>query len=138
MRLPGAHPRLFDGQTPNQGRRIDHKTLLDSDPCLAVEVLCAGMMSGLTSPSRSWFDLALAPEELMELPGAREWVLEVKKHLEDVFAKSNVYSVLHGFYQEIAVFGTAAFCWKKTRKKACAAVRLPLANTSWAPTLPAA
>ncbi|WP_428078547.1 portal protein [Candidatus Avelusimicrobium alvi] len=108
---------FFDGQTPNQGRRIDHKTLLDSDPCLAVEVLCAGMMSGLTSPSRSWFDLALAPEELMELPGAREWVLEVKKHLEDVFAKSNVYSVLHGFYQEIAVFGTAAFLLEEDPEK---------------------
>lgn len=100
---------FFDGQQPNNGRRVDHKTLLDSDPCLAVEVLCAGMMSGLTSPSRSWFDLALSPEELMDLPGAKDWVFEVKKRLEDVFAKSNVYGVLHGFYQEIAVFGTAAF-----------------------------
>ena len=108
---------FFDGQTPNQGRRIDHKTLLDSDPCLAVEVLCAGMMSGLTSPSRSWFDLTLAPEELMKLPGAREWVLEVKKRLEDVFAKSNVYSVLHGFYQEISVFGTAAFLVEEDPQK---------------------
>ena len=108
---------FFDGQTPNQGRRIDHKTLLDSDPCLAVEVLCAGMMSGLTSPSRSWFDLTLAPEELMNLPGAREWVFEIKKRLEDVFAKSNVYSVLHGFYQEIAVFGTAAFLVEEDAQK---------------------
>ena len=108
---------FFDGQTPNQGRRIDHKTLLDSDPCLAVEVLCAGMMSGLTSPSRSWFDLTLAPEELMNLPGAREWVFEIKKRLEDVFAKSNVYSVLHGFYQEISVFGTAAFLVEEDPQK---------------------
>ena len=108
---------FFDGQTPNQGRRIDHKTLLDSDPCLAVEVLCAGMMSGLTSPSRSWFDLTLAPEELMNLPGAREWMFEIKKRLEDVFAKSNVYSVLHGFYQEISVFGTAAFLVEEDPQK---------------------
>ncbi len=108
---------FFDGQPPNQGRRIDHKTLLDSDPCLAVEVLCAGMMSGLTSPSRSWFDLTLAPEELMNLPGAREWVFEIKKRLEDVFAKSNVYSVLHGFYQEISVFGTAAFLLEEDPQK---------------------
>ncbi|MBR4592306.1 MAG: head-tail connector protein [Elusimicrobiaceae bacterium] len=108
---------FFDGQTPNQGRRIDHKTLLDSAPCLAVEVLCAGMMSGLTSPARSWFDLSLAPEELMDLPGAREWVFEVKKRLEDVFAKSNVYGVLHGFYEEIAVFGTAAFLVEEDREK---------------------
>ena len=108
---------FFDGQLPNQGRRIDHKTLLDSAPCLAVEVLCAGMMSGLTSPSRSWFDLSLAPEELMELPGAREWVFDVKKRLEEVFAKSNVYGVLHGFYEEIAVFGTAAFLVEEDREK---------------------
>jgi len=108
---------FFDGQTPNQGRRVDHKTLLDSDPCLAVEVLCAGMMSGLTSPSRSWFDLSLAPDELMELPGAREWVFEVKKRLEEAFSKSNVYGALHGFYQEIAVFGTAAFLLEEDRRK---------------------
>lgn len=108
---------FFDGQMPNQGRRIDHKTLLDSDPCLAVEVLCAGMMSGLTSPARSWFDLSLAPEELMDLPGAREWVFDVKKRLEEVFAKSNVYGVLHGFYEEISVFGTAAFLLEEDREK---------------------
>ena len=108
---------FFDGQQPGQGRRIDHKTLLDSAPCLAVEVLCAGMMSGLTSPSRSWFDLSLAPAELMQLPGAREWIFDVKKRLEDVFAKSNVYGVLHGFYEEIAVFGTAAFLVEEDREK---------------------
>lgn len=108
---------FFDGQQPNQCRRVDHKTLLDSAPCLAVEVLCAGMMSGLTSPVRSWFDLSLAPEELMDLPGAREWVFDVKKRLEEVFAKSNVYGVLHGFYEEIAVFGTAAFLLEEDREK---------------------
>ncbi|WP_428049561.1 portal protein [Candidatus Avelusimicrobium caledoniensis] len=108
---------FFDGQLPSQGRRIDHKALLDSAPCLSVEVLCAGMMSGLTSPARSWFDLSLAPDNLMELPGAREWVFDVKKRLEEVFAKSNVYGVLHGFYEEIAVFGTAAFLMEEDREK---------------------
>ncbi|WP_428075527.1 portal protein [Candidatus Avelusimicrobium luingense] len=108
---------FFDGQLPNQGRRIDHKMLLDSAPCLSVEVLCAGMMSGLTSPSRSWFDLSLAPEEMMDLPGAREWIFDVKKRLEEVFAKSNVYGVLHGFYEEIAVFGTAAFLVEEDKDK---------------------
>lgn len=108
---------FFEGQLPNSGRRVDHKTLLDSDPCLAVEILCAGMMSGLTSPSRSWFDLSLSPQELMELPGVREWLFDVKKQLEDIFSKSNVYGVLHGFYEEIAVFGTAAFLLEEDVKK---------------------
>ena len=107
---------FFDGQLPNKGHRIDHKTLLDSNPCLAVEVLAAGMMSGLTSPARSWFNLAVSPSELADLPGAREWVYDVKKQLEDVFAKSNLYGVLHGFYQEISVFGTAAFLLEADRE----------------------
>ena len=99
---------FFEGDTPNRGQKIDHRKLIDSDPLLAVEVLCAGMISGLTSPSRSWFELALSPKSARQLPGAQEWSHAVKQRLEEVFASSNVYAALHGFYQEIAVFGTAA------------------------------
>ena len=108
---------FFEGDEPNKGRRIDHKTLLDSSAGLAVEVLSAGMMSGLTSPARSWFDLSLSPREAVRLSGAAAWLGEVKKHVEDVFAKSNLYRVLHGFYQEIAVFGTAAFLLEEDPQK---------------------
>ncbi len=100
---------LFETDTPNDGRRINHKVLLDSSAGLAAEVLSAGMMSGLTSPARSWFRLSLRPEELTRLQGVSEWLLEVTKRLETAFSKSNLYGVLHGFYHEIAVFGTAAF-----------------------------
>lgn len=100
---------VFDEPMPNSGRRVDHKTLLDSSASLAVGVLGAGMMSGLTNPSRSWFDMTLSPSALKKLPGASAWLLEVKKALESAFAKSNVYSVLQGVYEEISVFGTAAF-----------------------------
>lgn len=99
---------FFDGEQPNRGQKIDHRKLIDSDPLLAVEVLCAGMISGLTSPSRSWFELEISPAAARQLPGAKEWTHAVKKHLEEAFASSNIYAALHGFYQEIAVFGTAA------------------------------
>lgn len=100
---------FFDGEQPNKGRRIDHKKLLDSDPCLAVEVLSAGMMSGLTSPSRSWFELGLDAAGPHKAQDAQNWLYEVKRRMEDVFSRSNLYSTLHAFYQEISVFGTAAF-----------------------------
>lgn len=101
----GAFDALASGASP----RIDHKTLLDSSGSLAVGVLGAGLMSGLTSPSRRWFDLTLRPRALKKLPGASEWLLEVKKELESALAKSNVYGVLQGIYEELSVFGTAAF-----------------------------
>ncbi|MBP5616183.1 MAG: head-tail connector protein [Elusimicrobiaceae bacterium] len=100
---------IFESETPNNAKRIDHKTLLDSSASLAVGVLGAGLMSGLTSPSRSWFDVTLCPRGLKKLPGASAWLLEVKKALESAFAKSNLYCVLQTMYEEIAVFGTAAF-----------------------------
>lgn len=100
---------FFDGDRANDGRKIDHRTLIDSDPMLAVEVLSAGMVSGLTSPSRSWFELSLPDGELMKQSGVRSWLYEVRRRMEEIFSRSDLYRALHGFYQEIAVFGTAAF-----------------------------
>lgn len=108
---------LFEGETPNNGRRINHKLLLDSSAGLAAEVLSAGMMSGLTSPARSWFNLSLSPKELMQLPQSCAWLAEVKNRLEEAFSKSNLYGVLHGFYHEISVFGTGAFLVEEDLEK---------------------
>ncbi len=100
---------FFDGEQANDGRKIDHRSLIDSDPMLAVEVLSAGMVSGLTSPSRSWFELRLADAASGTDASARHWLYEVRRRMEEVFSRSNLYHALHSFYQEIAVFGTAAF-----------------------------
>ncbi len=100
---------FFDGDQANDGRKLDHRSLIDSDPLLAVEILSAGMVSGLTSPSRSWFELTLSDSRLMKQSGVRSWLYEVRRRMEEVFSRSNLYYVLHGFYQEISVFGTAAF-----------------------------
>lgn len=108
---------LFETDAPNDGRRINHKVLLDSSAGLAAEVLSAGMMSGLTSPARSWFRLSLTPEELTRLPGVSSWLAEVEKQVESAFSKSNLYGVLHGFYHEISVFGTAAFLLEEDVEK---------------------
>ncbi len=98
----------FEGETPNSGRRVDHKTLLDSSASLAVGVLGAGMMSGLTSPARRWFELTLRPAALTRLPGVQTWLENVQQTLESELAKSNLYCVLQNMYEELAVFGTAA------------------------------
>lgn len=100
----------FDNEVQGrQGQRIDHKTLIDSRAGYAISILSSGMMSGLTSPSRPWFELTLdiAPEK--QSNAVKRWLYVVKQIIEQVFAKSNIYSILHNFYEEIGVFGTAAF-----------------------------
>lgn len=92
-----------------QGRKVDPKLVVDNTAARAVAIMAAGMMSGLTSPSRSWFELTIdmAPKEMSQ--NVKKWLYDVKQIIERVFAKSNLYAVLHNFYEEIAVFCTAGF-----------------------------
>lgn len=100
----------FDNEARSRvGQRIDHKTLIDTRAGYAVSILSSGMMSGLTSPSRPWFELTLEIPQDKQSNAVKRWLYDVKQIIEQVFAKSNVYNVLHNFYEEIAVFGTAAF-----------------------------
>lgn len=97
-----------DAQT-KRGQKIDHKTLLDGTASRAVSVLAAGMMSGLTSPSRSWFELTIDSPETAQSHAVKNWLYDVKQVIERVFSKSNLYATLRNFYEEMAVFCTGAF-----------------------------
>ena len=100
----------FDDDAKNkQGQKIDHKTILDSTAARAVAILSAGMMSGLTSPSRSWFELTIDGPQQEQSNAVKRWLYDVKQIIERVFAKSNLYAVLRNFYEEMAVFCTGAF-----------------------------
>ena len=100
----------FDDEARNkQGQKIDHKTILDSTAARAVAILSAGMMSGLTSPSRSWFKLTIDGPQQEQTNAVKRWLYDVKQIIERVFAKSNLYACLRNFYEEISVFCTAAF-----------------------------
>lgn len=100
----------FDDEAKSkQGQKIDAKTILDSTAARAVAILAAGMMSGLTSPSRSWFELTIDGPQQEQTNAVKRWLYDVKQVIERVFAKSNLYACLRNFYEEIAVFCTGAF-----------------------------
>lgn len=106
---------FFDDQ-PNRGKTIDHKILLDSHATWAMKVLASGMTSGLTSPSRPWFKLALADAKLMKSKVVKEYLEEVQNILMASFSKSNFYGILNSAYEELASFGTAAFALEEDDK----------------------
>lgn len=103
-----APTRGFFDDVPNQGRRIDHKKVINSHATRALRTLAAGMTSGLTSPSRPWFRLGLADQELAEYQPIKEWLQAVQQGMMAVFSKSNVYGALNSVYSEVGGFGTAA------------------------------
>ena len=108
---------VFDDETRNdKHKKIDHKKLLDSWALYCLGILASGMMSGLTSPSRRWFELELAGAQPQEGSEEARWLDAVRERMERAFDMSNVYNALHRFYFEIAAFGTAAFLLEEDRK----------------------
>jgi hypothetical protein len=85
-----------------------NNALYDSTASRALRVLAAGMMSGMTSPSRPWFKLAVSDPELMAQQNVKIWLNKVTEQVQDVLARSNAYRVLHMLYEELGAFGTGA------------------------------
>ena len=89
----------------NDGERRNND-IYDSTGTRALNILAAGMMAGMSSPARKWFNLALSNRDLMQYQPVKEWLDHAAEILRDIFSRSNVYRVLHGLYEEMGAFGT--------------------------------
>ncbi|MFI9652832.1 portal protein [Guyparkeria halopsychrophila] len=85
-----------------------HNKIYDNTGTLALRVLAAGMMAGMTSPARPWFRLTTSIPELDESAEVKKWLADVTRLMQMVFAKSNTYRALHSMYEEMGTFGTAS------------------------------
>ena len=91
----------------NEGKRRDIY-LLDPYPMEASAKCASGLHSGLTSPSRPWFELGLQDEEMARFHTVKLWLDDCKDILMDIYAKSNIYNMLLQVEAELTQFGTAA------------------------------
>ena len=88
----------FDKDKGEKKRDIDYKKYIDSTPRQAITILSSGMQSGITSPSRSWFTLALSIGQ-RDVPNSVEiWLSHIKNLIEDILSASNIYQCLHQLY----------------------------------------
>lgn len=92
----------------NRGDRRNSK-IVDNTATLAVRTLSSGMMSGITSPARPWFQLATPDPSLNEFTPVKLWLDLVKQRMSTVFLRSNLYTTLPITYADLGVFGTNAF-----------------------------
>jgi hypothetical protein len=83
-----------------------HSSIIDNSAGWAMNVLAAGMQSGLTSPTRPWFKLGIAERDLMEFQTVKIWLGQVEEAIRYVFNRGNAYRALHHSYKELAGFGT--------------------------------
>lgn len=92
----------------NRGDRRNHK-IHDPTAYLAARTLASGMMAGITSPARPWFKLSVPDPDLTEFGPVKDWLHAVSLRMTSMFLKTNLYQVLPDVYQDLGVFGTAAF-----------------------------
>jgi Bacteriophage head to tail connecting protein len=105
--LPRRYTWLLSAQ--ERGKAVPRNDfILDSTGTKAARTLAAGMMNGITSPSRPWFKLRLIGFADEENSVARVWLDEVERRLMLVMAESNFYNALAVMYLDLVVFGTSA------------------------------
>ena len=97
----------FTTSDTNKGDKRNQK-IVDSVAPRCVRTLQAGMMSGVSSPARNWFQLRTPDEDLNEQEDVKEWLYDVENRIHMVMARSNFYKQLSVLYGDIGVFGTGA------------------------------
>lgn len=96
--------------TPNNYSRGSplNQAIVDETGMIAARTLATGLLSGLTSPTKPWFRLAIAGMENVPEGDVKNWLAECTKRMLEVYAKSNFYQSLGQAYHDMAVFGSAA------------------------------
>lgn len=88
-------------------RKAKNPFILDGTGTMAARTLAAGMMNGITSPSRPWFSLRVPGYDDDGGP-VTQWADEVTRLMMQVMSESNFYNAMAVLHLDLAVFGTAA------------------------------
>lgn len=107
---------MFEGDMPNRGKLIDHKTLLDGTPYRASEKLADGLAAYLTSPSRPWWRPTLSDPDLMEYEPVKVWLDIVERAMYAVQQGSNIHGGFRDCYAEYGSFATSAMALLEDRE----------------------
>lgn len=105
----------FEGDVTNSGERRDQR-INNPKPIRSSERLAAGMMSGLASKSRPWFEL-LRPKDAPDTMNVRRWIYATQESMRTVLSKSNLYEVLEQIFHSQGVYGTGSLSGVPDKEK---------------------
>lgn len=98
---------LMSGSGDQSERKLRDRNefLLNETAQWSLNVMASGMMAGVTSPARKWFELTTPNPDLSEYGPVKEWLSEVQRIMMAVFAKSNFYQSMNGLYVDMGLYG---------------------------------
>ena len=90
----------------NNSRKITRNTkVINNKARISLRTMQGGLMAGITSPARPWFNLQTTDPSLMDLRSVKLYLSEVESLMREVFSQSNIYNSLHSLYGELGTFG---------------------------------
>ena len=96
-------------QTKKNKPDIRNHYINDGSPAMAVRTLSAGMMSGVTNPTRPWVAFHAVDPAINDLHHVQTYLEDVRDRVLEVFLKSNLYTILPTVYTDLGVYGTSSF-----------------------------
>lgn len=91
----------------SMGREIQSK-IIDSTATHALNILVSGIMTGVISEARKWFEFITPDPEMKTYGPVAEWVDLLEKRCLRIFSESNFYRVSPPYIEELGLFGTAS------------------------------
>lgn len=110
----------------NKGDKRSGK-IINSTATAAADTLRSGMMGGITSPARSWFDLGL--QDFDEPTGpVKAWLEECNRRMNSAFNRSNLYKVLPINYGDMGTFGLGGIIIEEDMQDVIRCTSLPIGS----------
>lgn len=104
--LPRRYHWLVTPNNMTRGLPIN-QNVVDSTPPQALNVCAAGMMDGLSSPTKQWFRVKVPVPGFKPDIQQKRWLNAFQQNIYDVLAGSNYYDAKHQYYEDEIAFGTA-------------------------------
>lgn len=98
----------FNYASQDLGWRKD-LAIVDDTGVLALRTLTGGMMSGVCTPSRTWFHVRTDNEEVNATHEAKVWLEKVEDKLRTTMLRSNYYQSKHTMFRELGLYGTSCY-----------------------------
>jgi hypothetical protein len=124
-------PRRFRDQASQRNRPVPNDKLINNTPTQAARTLASGLMSGLTSPARPWFRLAIPGGGRRNgnlSPAVKRWLALVEDVLREVLIRSNIYNCLAHIYGDLGTYCTAAMIIEEDAQEVVRGYTLPLGS----------
>jgi len=97
---------IFDRFSKPTKRYLTSPAVINNTAEDALYVLTSGIHGALTSPSRPWFRLEWASEDIMQVEPLVMWLQQCEQILQKALQISNFYPIVDSFYVEYCAFGT--------------------------------